>query len=219
MLRVLLASLTPHPLPASLPPRSGWLPRQAMLRLRLSSVSGFPLTCLNIRIPYPRSREPMGPPKFLMLLFLHARRSDPDRPSGISPCPYLRAMFVFSVLCLVSRQCHSISPIVSTLDSSVLASSKITLSPSALLSLTRLKSLQGGASPLWPTRFSVYASPLLFTFATVSLPFTTLSARGATLDTGGWLALTRDHPDPSPDRDLHPARSAKLRLAHQPWVL
>ena len=170
MLRVLLASLTPHPLPASLPPRSGWLPRQAMLRLRLSSVSGFPLTCLNIRIPYPRSREPMGPPKFLMLLFLHARRFDPDRPSGISPCPYLRAMFVFSVLCLVSRQCHNISPIVLTNDSSVLASRSLTLSPSALWSLTRLKSLQGGASPLWPTRFSVYASPLLFTFATVSLP-------------------------------------------------
>ena len=94
----------------------------------------------------PRSREPMGPPKFSTLLFLHARRSDPDRPSEISPCPYLRAMFVFSVLCLVSRQCHSISPIVSTLDSSVLASSKLTLSPSALLSLTRLKSLQGGAA-------------------------------------------------------------------------
>ena len=134
MLRVLLASLTPHPLPASLPPRSGWLPRQAILRLRLSSVSGFPLTCLNIRIPYPRSREPMGPPKFLMLLFLHARRSDPDRPSGISPCPYLRAMFVFSVLCLVSRQCHAISPIVLTHDSSVLASSCLTLSPSVLFS-------------------------------------------------------------------------------------
>ena len=44
---------------------------------------------------------------------------------------------------------------------------------------------------------------------------TTLSARGATLDTGGWLALTRDQPDPSPDRDLHPARSTKLCLAHQ----
>lgn len=189
-----------------------------MLRLRLSSVSGFPLTCLNIRIPYPRSREPMGPPKFLMLLFLHARRFDPDRPSGISPCPYLRAMFVFSVLCLVSRQCHPISPIVLTNDSSVLASRSLTLSPSALWSLTRLKSLQGGASPLWPTRFSVYASPLLFTFATVSIPFATLSARGATLDTGGWLALTRDHPDPSPDRDLHPARNTKLCLAHQTFA-
>ena len=157
----------------------------------------------------------MAPPKSLMPLFLHARRFDPDRPSGISPCPYLRAMFVFSVLCLVSRQCHNISSIVSTNDSSVLASSKLTLSPSALVSLTRLKSLQGGAPPLWPTRFSVYASPLLFTFATVSLPLATLSVRGATLDTGGWLALTRDHPDPSPDRDLHPVRSTRLSLAHR----
>jgi len=74
-------------------------------------------------MPYLCLREPMGPPKFLMLLFLHARRFDPDRPSGISPCPYLRAMFVFSVDCLVSRQCHSISTIVLTNDSSVLASS------------------------------------------------------------------------------------------------
>jgi len=156
----------------------------------------------------------MGPPKFLMLLFLHARRSDPDRPSGISPCPYLRTMFVFSVSCLVSRQCHPISSIVSTHDSSVLASRNLTLSPSALLTLTRLKSLQGVASPLWPTRFSVYASPLLFTSTTVSLPLATLSVRGATLDTGGWLALTRDHPDPSPGRDLHPTRSTKLCLAH-----
>jgi hypothetical protein len=80
-----------------------------------------------------------------MLLFLHARRFDPDRPSGISPCPYLRAMFVFSVLCLVSRQCHNISTIVSTNDSSVLASRSLTLSPSASMPLTRLKSLQGSA--------------------------------------------------------------------------
>ncbi len=156
----------------------------------------------------------MGPPKFLMLLFLHARRFDPDRPSGISPRPYLRAMFVFSVGCLVSQQCHDISPIVSTTDSSVLASSFLTLSPSALSPLTKLISLQGGTSPLWPTRFSVYASPLLFTFATVSIPLATLSARGATLDTGGWLTLTRNHPDLSPDRGLHPVRSTKLRLAH-----
>lgn len=76
------------------------------------------------------------------------------------------------------------------------------------------RSLQGGASPLWPTRFSVYASPLLFTFATVSILFATLSARGATLDTGGWLALTSNLPNLSPDQDLHPARSTKLCLAH-----
>ena len=88
----------------------------------------------------------MGPPKFSTLRIDHARRFDPDRPSGISPCLYLRSMFVFSVRCLVSRQCHSISSIVSTIDSSVLASRNLTLSPSALLTLTGLKSLQGGAA-------------------------------------------------------------------------
>ena len=88
----------------------------------------------------------MGPPKFSTLLFLHARRSDPDRPSGISPCRDFRSMFVFSVCCLVSRQCHNISPIVLSNGSSVLASRELTLSPSALISLTRLKSLQGGAA-------------------------------------------------------------------------
>jgi len=88
----------------------------------------------------------MGPPKFSTLLFLHARRSDPDRPSGISPCLYLRMMFVFSVCCLVSRQCHDISSIALTNDSSVLASRRLTLSPSALFDFTRLKSLQGGAA-------------------------------------------------------------------------
>jgi hypothetical protein len=39
-----------------------------------------------------------------------------------------------------------ISTLVRTHDSSVLASSVSTLSPSVLLSLTRLKSLQGGAA-------------------------------------------------------------------------
>ena len=50
--------------------------------------------------------------------------------------------------------------------------------------------LQGVRPPLWPTGFSVYASPPLFTLLIVPLPFGR-SAAGATLDTGGWLALTR----------------------------
>ena len=149
-------------------------------------------------MPYLCLREPMGPPKFLMLLFLHARRFDPDRPSRISPYLCLRSMFVFSVFCLVSRQCHMISTIARTNDSSVLASSYLTLSPSALSPLTRLISLQGGAAT--PLAYKI----LCVRFTSVvhvcysSLPFATLSARGATLDTGGWLTLTRDHPDPSP---------------------
>ena len=166
-------------------------------------------------MPYLYPREPMGPPKFSTLLFLHARRSDPDRPSGISPCRHLRAMFVFSVCCLVSRQCHLISTIVSTNDSSVLASRPFTLSPSALIFLTRLKSLQGGADT--PLAYKILC--VRFTFVVhdgYSVPTAaSLSAKGATLDTSGWLALTRNHPDPSLGRDFHPARSAKLRLAHK----
>ena len=156
----------------------------------------------------------MGSPKFSTLLFLHARRSDPDRPSGISPRPDLRAMFVFSVCCLVSRQCHRISPIVRSNDSSVLASRTLTLSPSAFMPFTRLKSLQGGAvTPLACKILCVRFTSVVHDGSSI-LSKASLSARGATLDTGGWLTLTRNPPDPSPDRDLHPARSAKLRLAH-----
>jgi hypothetical protein len=143
-------------------------------------------------------REPMGSPKFSTLLFLHARRSDPDRPSGISPLLCLRSNFVFSVCCLVSRQCHIISTLVRTNDSSVLASRVLTLSPSALLTLTRLKSLQGGAAtPLAYKILCVRFTPVVHVCYS-SLPFATLSVGGATLDTGGWLALTRDHLHLSP---------------------
>ena len=85
-------------------------------------------------------------------------------------------MFVFSVRCLVSRQCHKISPLVGSNDSSVLASRTLTLSPSALMPLTRLKSLQGGAvTPLaykiLCVRFtySVHASASVLTRATLSV--------------------------------------------------
>jgi hypothetical protein len=124
---------------------------------------------------------------------------DPDRPSGISPCRSLRAMFVFSVSCLVSRQCHKISPIGSTCDSSVKASRTLTLSPSALMPLTRLN------------RFRVMRHPsgLLDSLCTLHLSCSRLqqylyhsqrSARGATLDTGGWLALTRPGLSPGKKR-------------------
>jgi len=183
-----------------------------MLRLRSSSVSGFPLTYLNTRIPYLAPGSRWGLPSSRRFSSCMPGANDPDRPSGISPCRNFRSRFVFSVSCLVSRQCHVISTMVPTNDSSVLASGIAKPSPPVSMLLTRLYSLQGGASPLWPTKYSVYASPLLFTSTTVSLPLAALSVRGATLDTGGWLALTGDHPDPPPDRDLHPARSAKLRL-------
>ena len=100
-------------------------------------------------------------------------------------------MFVFSICCLVSRQCHTISPITRSSDSSVLASSRQTLSPSALFDLTRLFSLQDGAVvPLAYMILCVRFTPVVH--ACGSLPtITALSARGATRDTGGWLALTR----------------------------
>jgi len=100
-------------------------------------------------------------------------------------------MFVFSVCCLVSRQRHIISPIARSNDSSVLASSLLTLSPSALLPLTRLKSLQGGAdTPLAYKILCVRSTSVVhdgFSIPTKA----SLSATGVTLDTGGWLALTR----------------------------
>jgi len=100
-------------------------------------------------------------------------------------------MFVFSVCCLVSRQCHNISPITRSSDSSVLASSRQTLSPSALFDLTRLDSLQDGAVvPLAYMILCVRFTPVVH--ACDSLPtMAALSARGATRDTGGWLALAR----------------------------
>jgi hypothetical protein len=75
--------------------------------------------------------EPTGSPKFLILLSIHATFSDPGRPSGILP-------FV---------------------DSSVLASVTLNMSPSAFFALTRLNVLQDIRLSLWPIWFSVYASP------------------------------------------------------------
>jgi hypothetical protein len=139
--------------------------------------------------------------------------SDPDRLSGISPRQSFRSMFVFSVLCLVSRQCHNISTITLSYRFLYIGFRQVNTVATCSIIINEAESLQGGASPLWPTRFSVYASPLLFKLATVSIPFATLSARGATLDTGRWLNLTGNHSDPPPDQDLHLARSAKLCLA------
>lgn len=109
------------------------------------SDSRFLFACLNNRMPYLCLRESMGPPKFSTLLFLHARHPDPGRPLGLSPRHDRRAMFVFSVGCLVSRQCHTVSPIAKSYESSVLASSLLTLSPSALIPL-----VCRGALTVWP---------------------------------------------------------------------
>jgi hypothetical protein len=64
-------------------------------------------------------------------------------------------------------------------------------------SLDAVPALQGARSPLRPTGFSVSASPLVVAVISITPPpWTQDSIRG-----GG---------SPSPDRDLHPARYAKL---------
>jgi hypothetical protein len=98
-------------------------------------------------------------------------------------------------------------------DSSVLASSTLKLSPSAFLILARLKSLQGGATPLWPIGFSVYASPLSFTLLPL-LGCRQNSARGATRDTGGWLALTQ--PGLAPGKKRQASLSALTGQLNRP---
>lgn len=158
----------------------------------------------------------MGPLKFLTLLYLHARRSDPDRPSGISPCGNFRLMFVFSVCCLVSRQCHKISIIISASDSSVWASATLTAWPPVLIALTRLKSLQEGATSLWPRGFSVYASRLLFTHRAGFKTRPERSASRARLDTGGWLILTR--PGLSPGKKRQASLDALTFSFHKLFV-
>ena len=68
----------------------------------------------------------------------------------------------------------------------MLASDTLKPSPSATNLFRSCASFQGTRLPLRPAGFSVYASPTLFAS---SLPPD--SAAGATLDTGGWLALAR----------------------------
>jgi len=160
---------------------------------------GFPFG-VSITVYLVAFQEPMRPLKFLTLLCRHARRSDPDRPSGISPRGYLRSTFVFSVRCLVSRQCHTISIIISATDSSAWASVSLTTWPPVWMLLTRLKSLQEGATSLWPIGFSVYASRLLFANHAGYNPRHDRSASRARLDTGGWLVLTRQGLSPCKKR-------------------
>ncbi len=68
-------------------------------------------------------------------------------------------------------------------------------------------------SPLWPTGFSMYASPLLFTYVADSIPRAPLRKRCNTRYR--WVVSPYESSSCAlPDRDLHPARSAKLCLAH-----
>jgi hypothetical protein len=113
---------------------------------------------------------------------------DPGRPSGISPSRNLRPMFVFSVCRLVSRRCHPISAIISTNDSSVLASVTLTTSPPALILLTGLNRFRAVQRPsgLGNALSTLHGSCSPVPQAS---PRQHRSASRARLDRGGWLAL------------------------------
>ena len=82
----------------------------------------------------------------------------------------------------------------------VLPSGALKPSASATSHVEAVPALQGARSHLRPTGYSVYASPILFVVRTTTTPPWTQDS----IRVGGYSL---------PDRDLHPARDAKLVLA------
>ncbi len=110
--------------------------------VRPTSVSGFPLPWLIIRIPM-LSQEPPGPPKFLAFLSAHAALFvDPGRPSESSPKRSLCVGF--------SRK-----------DIGTMWS-RYAIAICIILVIGAVSRLQGVRSPLRPAQFPVYASPAPF---------------------------------------------------------
>ena len=138
---------------------------QVGFRFRHTSVSGFPLSWLIIRIPYRshRNRWDLSSSRRFSSTMPGAR--DLGRPSGISPRRNLRSKFVFSVVRLVSRRCHAISIIIPTCRFLCVGFRLVDNVATCIFTLNEAESLRGGASPLWPSECSVYASRLLFACA------------------------------------------------------
>ena len=102
--------------------------------VRPTSVSGFPLPWLIIRIPM-LSQEPPGPPKFLAFLSAHAALFvDPGRPSESSPRRSLCVGFWY----------------------------RYAIAACIILSIGAVSRLQGVRSPLRPMWFPGYASAVSF---------------------------------------------------------
>lgn len=110
-------------------------------------------------------------------------------------------MFVFSVIRLVSRRCHNISIIVPAFRFLCIGFRVVNHVATGIYTLDEAESLQGGASPLWPRKYSVYASRLLFACSRRRIR-EYRSASRARLDMGGWLALTL--------RDFHPTEASSF---------
>ena len=138
-------------------------PHSGRFSRRHASVSGVPLAWLTIRMACRPSGSRWDLPSSLRFSCHMPGAPTPADPREShhaetldrSLCSLLSAWFPGGAT--LSRSSSRLN------DSFVLASVLLTTSPSAFTLLTRLKSLRGGASPLWPMAFSVYASPLLFT--------------------------------------------------------
>ena len=161
---------------------------QVGFRFRHTSVSGFPLSWLIIRIPYrsPRNRWDLSSSRRFSFPMPGAR--DLGRPSGISPRRNLRPMFVFSVVRLVSRRCHAISIIIPTCRFLCIGFRCVDDVATCIFTLNEAESLRGGASPLWPRECSVYASRLLFACTAGLNPNPPIPLRQPRKTRYGWVA-------------------------------
>ncbi len=137
------------------------------LRFRRTSVSGFPLPWLIVRIPYLLGSVGgayLGPPKFFDAS-LHACQA-------LKTPPGLHSLTKATVSCWLPRSLTRRRPDLAKRRCNFRGCNR----------------LQGGASPLRPTWFPVYASYPLFGSSCYLL---SASAGYATLGTGGWLDRIR----------------------------
>ena len=152
-------------------------------RFRYGSVSGFPLPCLNNRIPYnslSHRQEPMGLPKFF----------DVSLPAchGLWTPADLHILAISDDLVLPSVTVNTPGIRNNPFFEAVLA-------------------LQEARPSLRPSGFSVYASPVLFANTLVD------SATDARLDTGGWLTLTQQGLSPCKIRQAYLGAITALRIS------
>jgi hypothetical protein len=155
------------------------LPAQVRLRLRLTSVSGFPLTWLTIRRSY--------------------------RSPGVDGASQVLKRFS---CCMPGARTPAGPPASHPIDAFVWASVSLTTSPPALVLLTRLKSLQGGAdTPLAYSILCLRFTAVVFACARSFLPTTTAPPAAQNLIGVGIKPLSLGN--------FHSDRSVKLRLTHQ----
>jgi len=151
-----------------------------LLRFRLSPVSGFPLPCLSIRIPYldPSHRqELMGPPKFLVVSL-----------------PACHGLWTPADL-----------PILALADGLVLPSADVKPLGVRNYSFRSCTSTSGCA--VTPAAYRILCLRFAhLLFAVLSTPSFPCSATDARLNTGGWLDLSRQGLSPCKIRQAYLAR-------------